>query len=184
MRKLATPAGPVANDAPTLGHNGLIAPLHGLAVRGVLWYQGEENAGRAAAYAGGFQRLIEDWRGQFGDLDLPFLFVQLAAWLPPAENRPGAGNWAELRESQAAALALPHTGMATAIDVGDANDIHPRNKRILASAWPRWRCMNSACVPRRPPARACWATRSAAASSSCASATWPAACARPAPASR
>lgn len=122
---------PTANDAPSLAHNGLIAPLHGLSVRGVLWYQGESNVGRAAAYADGFKRLIQDWRAQFGDPSLPFYFVQLAAYLPLADNRPGAGGWPELRESQAAALALPHTGMATAIDVGDAADIHPRNKRTL-----------------------------------------------------
>jgi len=100
-------------------------------VRGVLWYQGEENAGRAAAYAEGFRRLIQDWRGQFGDPNMPFLFVQLASWFPLADNKPGAGAWAEMRASQAAALALPHTGMATAIDVGDPIDIHPRNKRTV-----------------------------------------------------
>jgi sialate O-acetylesterase len=122
---------PTANDAPTLAHNGLIAPLHGLSVRGVLWYQGESNVWRAEAYAGTFKRLIQDWRTQFNDPKLPFLFVQLAAFLPLAENQPGAGGWPELREAQAAALTLPHTGMATAIDVGDANDIHPRNKRAL-----------------------------------------------------
>ncbi|HEY1392578.1 MAG TPA: sialate O-acetylesterase [Methylibium sp.] len=131
VEQIAAAAGPVANDAPALGHNGLIAPLHGLAVRGVLWYQGEENSGRAAAYADGFKRLIQDWRAQFGDPNLPFFFVQLAAWLPLADNRPDGNGWAELRASQAAALALPHTGMATAIDVGDAVDIHPRNKRTL-----------------------------------------------------
>jgi sialate O-acetylesterase len=131
VEQITAPAGPSANDAPTLGHNGLIAPLHGLSVRGVLWYQGEENAGRAAAYAEGFKRLIQDWRGQFGDPNLPFFFVQLASWMPLADNRPGAGAWADMRASQAAALALPHTGMATAIDVGDANDIHPRNKRTI-----------------------------------------------------
>jgi sialate O-acetylesterase len=131
VEQIQAAAGPTANDAPALGHNGLIAPLHGLAVRGVLWYQGEENSGRAAVYAEGFKRLIQDWRGQFGDPNLPFFFVQLAAWQPLAENEPGKGGWAELRESQAAALALPHTGMATAIDVGDEIDIHPRNKRAL-----------------------------------------------------
>ncbi|MEP6502573.1 MAG: sialate O-acetylesterase, partial [Betaproteobacteria bacterium] len=119
------------NEAPTLGYNGLISPLQGLAVRGVLWYQGEANAGRAAAYADGFRHLIQDWRSQFGDPDMPFLFVQLAAFMPLADNRPGAGSWAELRARQAAALALPHTGMATAIDVGNANDIHPRDKRTV-----------------------------------------------------
>lgn len=131
VEKVALVAGPVANDAPTLGHNGLIAPLQGLSVRGVLWYQGEENSGRAAAYADGFKRLILDWRGQFGDPKLPFFFVQLASWFPLADNRPDGNGWAELRASQAAALALPHTGMATAIDVGDAVDIHPRNKRTV-----------------------------------------------------
>ncbi|MBW8847585.1 MAG: hypothetical protein JF607_21680 [Burkholderiales bacterium] len=131
VEKLGAAGGPVANNAPALGHNGLIAPLQGLSVRGVLWYQGEENAGRAAAYADGFKRLIQDWRSQFADPDLPFLFVQLASWQPLADNRPDGNGWAELRASQAAALALPHTGMATAIDVGDAVDIHPRNKRTV-----------------------------------------------------
>jgi sialate O-acetylesterase len=131
VEKLAEAAGPAVNDAPTLGHNGLVAPLQGLSVRGVLWYQGEENSGRAAAYADGFKRLIQDWRGQFADPKLPFFFVQLASWLPLADNRPDGNGWAELRASQAAALALPHTGMATAIDVGDAVDIHPRDKRTV-----------------------------------------------------
>ena len=131
VEQVTVAAQPTANDAPSLAHNGLIAPLHGLSVRGVLWYQGESNVGRAAAYADGFKRLIQDWRAQFDDPALPFYFVQLAAYLPLANNRPGAGGWPELRESQAAALALPHTGMATAIDVGDAADIHPRNKRTL-----------------------------------------------------
>ncbi|MEO6279229.1 sialate O-acetylesterase [Roseateles sp.] len=131
VEKATMTAGPAANNAPSLGHNGLIAPLQGLSVRGVLWYQGEENSGRAAAYAEGFKRLIQDWRGQFADPKLPFFFVQLASWLPLADNRPDGNGWAELRASQAAALALPHTGMATAIDVGDAVDIHPRNKRTV-----------------------------------------------------
>lgn len=124
-------AGPTANDAPTLAHNGLIAPLHGLSFKGVLWYQGESNTGRAAAYAGGFQRLIQDWRVQFQQPQLPFFFVQLASYLPLKNNQLGQGGWAELREAQRQALALPHTGMAVATDVGDADDIHPRNKRTL-----------------------------------------------------
>lgn len=131
VEQVTAAPGPGINDAPTLGHNGLVAPLQGLSFRGVLWYQGEENSGRAAAYADGFKRLIQDWRGQFGDPKLPFFFVQLAAWFPLADNRPDGNGWAELRASQAAALALPHTGMATAIDVGDAVDIHPRNKRTV-----------------------------------------------------
>lgn len=131
VEKVTVANGPTANDAPTLAHNGLIAPLQGLSFRGVLWYQGESNTGRAAAYAGGFQRMIQDWRTQFGQPQLPFYFVQLASFLPLQNNRPGQGGWAELRDAQSQALKLPHTGMAVAIDVGDANDIHPRNKRTL-----------------------------------------------------
>jgi len=131
VEKIQAAARPAANYAPAVAHNGLIAPLQGLSLRGVLWYQGEENSTRAAAYAEGFKRLIQDWRDQFDDPNLPFFFVQLAAWMPLADNKPGQGNWAELRESQAAALALPHTGMATAIDIGDEVDIHPRDKRTL-----------------------------------------------------
>jgi sialate O-acetylesterase len=122
---------PSINDAPTLGHNGLVAPLQGLALRGVLWYQGEANIWRAQAYAEAFQQLIQDWRRQFADPELPVLFVQLASFLPLKDNVPGAGGFPELREAQAAALALPHTGMATAIDVGDEVDIHPRDKRTV-----------------------------------------------------
>lgn len=124
-------ATPTANDAPTLAHNGLIAPLQGLHFRGVLWYQGESNTGRAAAYAGDFQKLITDWRAQFGNARLPFFFVQLSSWQPLQNNRLGHGGWAELRDAQGQALKLPHTGMAVSIDVGDAADIHPRNKRAL-----------------------------------------------------
>jgi len=131
VEQVSVSTGPTANDAPTLAHNGLIAPLNGLAVRGVLWYQGESNTGRAAAYADGFQRLIKDWRAQFRQPDMPFFFVQLASFLPLQDNRPGHGGWAELRDAQAQALKLPHTGMAVAIDVGEANDIHPRNKRTV-----------------------------------------------------
>ncbi|MFN3862394.1 MAG: sialate O-acetylesterase [Roseateles sp.] len=122
-----------ANDAPTLAYNGLIAPLQGLKFRGVLWYQGESNTSRAAAYAADFQKLITDWRNQFGQPRLPFFFVQLASYLPLQNNRLGHGGWAELRDAQAQALKLPHTGMAVAIDVGDPVDIHPRNKRTLGS---------------------------------------------------
>lgn len=120
-----------ANDAPSLGYNGLVHPLLGLKLRGMLWYQGESNVVRAAAYAPAFQRLIADWRTQFGQPDLPFLFVQLAAFQPLANNNLDFSAWAELRDAQRQALRLPNTGMAVATDVGDANDIHPRDKRSV-----------------------------------------------------
>lgn len=120
-----------ANDAPTLGWNGMVHPLLGLRLAGVLWYQGESNVGRAARYAGAFQRLIVDWRRQWGQPAMPFLFVQLAAFLPVANNSLQGSAWAELRDAQSQALALPHTGMAVTTDVGDEHDIHPRNKKAV-----------------------------------------------------
>jgi sialate O-acetylesterase len=109
-------------------YNGMVAPLERYGVAGVIWYQGESNVDQAAQYRLLFPAMIESWREARGREDLPFLFVQLAAFLA-RQDEPGDSAWAELRESQAAALALPHTGMAVAIDVGDAEDIHPKNKR-------------------------------------------------------
>jgi sialate O-acetylesterase len=115
------------NQPGVLAH-GMIAPLVPYALRGVIWYQGESNAGRAEQYRTLFPRMIDDWRRWWRAGDFPFLFVQLAGFMePPAE--PGDHEWADLREAQAAALARPHTGMAVAVDVGDAHDIHPRNKQ-------------------------------------------------------
>lgn len=112
---------------PSILYNGCIAPITQLAIKGVIWYQGEGNAARAEEYRQLFPAMISDWRKQFAQGDLPFLFVQLANYYPEAAV-PGASTWAELREAQAMALKLPNTGIATAIDVGDANDIHPKNK--------------------------------------------------------
>ena len=126
----ARPA-PAANDLPTLAFNGMIQPLLPLRLRGVLWYQGESNVPRAAAYAGAMRRLVTDWRSLWQQPTLPFLYVQLAAFLPLASNTHTGSAWAELRDAQRQVLALPHTGMVVATDVGDANDIHPRNKRAI-----------------------------------------------------
>jgi sialate O-acetylesterase len=108
--------------------NGMIAPLTKFVLRGVIWYQGESNVGRAAEYRRLFPTMITDWRKVWGLGDFPFLFVQLANFLAP-KPEPSESAWAELREAQTFALKLPNTGMATAVDIGDANDIHPRNKQ-------------------------------------------------------
>ena len=120
---------PGHNDLPTLLFNGMLQPLLPLELRGVLWFQGESNVPRSARYVRDFQNLITDWRAHWRQPKLPFLFVQLASFLPLARNSLDGSDWAELRDAQRQALALPGTGMAVAIDVGDANDIHPRNKR-------------------------------------------------------
>lgn len=114
---------------PAALFNGMIAPLLPYALKGIIWYQGESNVGRAPQYSLLFPTLIQDWRQRWGQ-ELPFLFVQLANWLP-AQPQPTDSDWARLREAQTAALALPRTGMAVAIDVGDSNDIHPANKQAV-----------------------------------------------------
>ena len=115
------PANPGNVGTTTSLFNGMINPLIPFAIKGTIWYQGEANTYNGAEYGVLFPAMIRDWRERWG-YDFPFLFVQLAGW----EN--GAGRWAALREGQCKALALPNTGMAVAIDVGDRKDIHPKNK--------------------------------------------------------
>lgn len=112
---------------PTALYNAMIAPLTPFNIKGVIWYQGEANTTKAAAYRPLFQAMITDWRNQWREGRFPFLFVQLAN-LGAAPAVPGQSNWAELREAQANALSLPNTGMAVTHDLGERNDIHPLNK--------------------------------------------------------
>lgn len=113
---------------PSILYNAMIAPLTSFPVKGVIWYQGESNGGRGFEYRTLFPALIEDWRQKFGRPQLPFYFVQLANF--GQVDVSGQNNdWSELRESQALTLRLPHTGMATAIDLGEEDDIHPQNKQ-------------------------------------------------------
>uniref|UniRef100_UPI0025D0FB3D sialate O-acetylesterase n=1 Tax=uncultured Microbulbifer sp. TaxID=348147 RepID=UPI0025D0FB3D len=115
-------------------YNAMLHPLHNYALKGVLWYQGESNVGRAQEYQTLFPALIEDWRSHWkratGNERLPLLFVQLANFLEPSEE-PQESAWAELREAQASALQLPDTAMTVAIDIGEWNDIHPLDKKTV-----------------------------------------------------
>lgn len=106
--------------------NGMIAPLTPFAIGGVIWYQGESNAGFAYQYRKLFATMIQQWRTSWGEGDFPFLFVQLASFDP---GGPPPDTWPVLRESQQITLALPKTGMAVAIDIGESHDIHPKNKQ-------------------------------------------------------
>lgn len=128
MLKVNATLGP--NSYPTLLYNGMISPLMPYGIKGAIWYQGEGNAGRAFQYRRVFSDMIKDWRKQWGQGDFPFLFVQLANFMP-ADTLPVESTWAELREAQTMALQLPNTGMASAIDVGDALDIHPKDKQTV-----------------------------------------------------
>ncbi len=109
-------------------YNAMIHPLVPYAIRGAIWYQGESNAPRAYQYRTLFPAMIQDWREAWGQGSFPFLFVQLANW-QARKPEPGGSYWAELREAQLRTLAWPNTGMAVIIDIGEANDIHPRNKQ-------------------------------------------------------
>jgi sialate O-acetylesterase len=116
------------NSYPTLLYNGMINPLIPYAIKGVIWYQGESNAGRAKQYTRIFPNMITDWRTNWDDDDFPFLFVSLANFKKIPEQ-PSESAWAELREAQTKALELKVTGMALAIDLGVADNIHPKNKQ-------------------------------------------------------
>jgi sialate O-acetylesterase len=109
-------------------YHAMVTPLTSFGIRGVIWYQGESNVGRAGQYRKLFPVLIRGWRHAWGQGDFPFLFVQLANFQARAAQ-PGESDWAELREAQMSALSLPATGMAVTIDIGDAADIHPKNKQ-------------------------------------------------------
>ena len=113
---------------PTLLSNAMIEPLIPVTFRGVIWYQGESNAGEAYKYRSLFPALIRDWRQRWGEGDFPFLFVQLANYME-VKDQPVENDWAELREAQLMTLSVPKTGMAVTIDIGDAKDIHPKNKQ-------------------------------------------------------
>lgn len=116
------------NTLPTLLYNGMINPLTGFSIKGVLWYQGESNWDRAEQYRELFPAMIADWRKKFGDQDIPFLYVQLANYHKKTVI-PADSYWAELREAQDLTQKIKNTGMVTAIDVGDSANIHPKNKQ-------------------------------------------------------
>ncbi|MBN1416988.1 MAG: beta galactosidase jelly roll domain-containing protein [Bacteroidales bacterium] len=121
-----TPCSP--NDYPSILYNGMIYPLLNYAVKGAIWYQGESNEDEPYLYRTLLPLMIKNWREKWNNPDLVFLIVQLANFRQPV-SIPGNSNWAELREVQQMALSLPYTGMAVAIDIGDADDIHPINKQ-------------------------------------------------------
>ncbi|MEI8114726.1 MAG: sialate O-acetylesterase, partial [Bacteroidia bacterium] len=120
------------NSYPALLYNGMINPLVPYGIRGAIWYQGEGNAGRAKQYQRVFPDLIKDWRNHWNQGDFPFLFVQLANFMK-ADSVPVESTWAELREAQSKTLALPNTVMAVTTDVGDAVDIHPKDKQTVGN---------------------------------------------------
>ena len=111
-------------------YNGMIAPVLPYGIKGVLWYQGESNTGHPQDYQALMTSLIGDWRKQFAQPALPFLYVQLANFMA-SKAEPGESGWAAVRDAQRRTLGVPHTGMAVITDVGEWNDIHPLDKQTV-----------------------------------------------------
>lgn len=108
--------------------NGMVAPYIDYTIKGFLWYQGEANSSfeRAPAYRTLFPALIADWRAQFKQGNLPFLYAQISSYNSPGEN------WGEIRDAQRRALTVTNTAMAVTTDVGDYNNVHPADKQTVA----------------------------------------------------
>ncbi len=135
--KPVSPIKPGNRLSPSGLYNGMIAPLIPYRICGVIWYQGESNAERAYQYRKLFPAMIKNWRSDWKQGDFPFLFVQLANF-QAVKPEPSESDWAELREAQLMTLALANTGMAVTIDIGDANDIHPKNKKDVGKRLALW----------------------------------------------
>lgn len=116
------------NNFPTCLFNGMIAPITDFPIKGVIWYQGESNSYRAYEYRTLFPMLINDWRRHWNQPELPFIYVQLANF-KEQQSVPQKSEWAELRDAQSMTLDLDNTAMITAIDLGEAENIHPTNKQ-------------------------------------------------------
>ncbi|HYK88889.1 MAG TPA: sialate O-acetylesterase [Acidobacteriota bacterium] len=126
------------NARPGNIYNGMVKPIIGYGIRGMIWYQGETNAPRAYQYRHLFPLMIKSWRDEWSQGDFPFYWVQLADYRDE-KAEPTDSDWAELREAQTMTLsALPNTGEAVIIDLGESQDIHPRNKQDVAKRLARW----------------------------------------------
>ena len=136
-----TGSAPQMNITPKGGatfiYNGMVNALTPLSVRGAIWYQGESNAGDGLRYEYLKEALVKGWRTVFENQDLSFYWVQLANFQGP-NNNPAGGGWGTVREGQRRALRIPKTGMAVIIDIGEARDIHPKNKQDVGKRLALW----------------------------------------------
>lgn len=133
-RKPVTPTKPNPDKSPYRLYNAMIAPLIPYTLKGVIWYQGENNAPRAYQYRKLFPVMIDNWRSDFKNPKLPFYFVQIS---PHRSQNP------ELREAQLLTYRnVPYTGMAVTTDNGDSLDIHPRNKKLVGERLSLWALQN------------------------------------------
>ena len=120
--------GMLIQNQPTATYNGMLAPLTNYAIKGFTFYQGESNTGRPDEYVRLQQAMITDWRNKWNIRDAPFLYVQLPGFMD-YNYLPAESQWAAFRDAQRKSLAVPNTGMAVAIDLGEWNDLHPDRKK-------------------------------------------------------
>jgi sialate O-acetylesterase len=136
------PAHPLnSHEKPTGLYNGMVHPLVPFALRGALWYQGEQNIGEGLLYFDKMKALIQGWRAIWNLGEFPFYFVQLAPFsYYPDSTGEDSRVYAlpEIREAQLKSLSIPHTGMVVTTDIGDLNDIHPRNKQDVGKRLALW----------------------------------------------
>ncbi len=126
--------GQINHQSPLALYNGMIAPLVPYTIRGAIWYQGESNNGEGMLYHEKMKALIAGWRAIWGKEDLPFYYVQLAPYRYGGDPTRLPGIW----EAQLATLAVPHTGMAVTVDIGNTTNIHPRNKQDVGKRLALW----------------------------------------------
>jgi sialate O-acetylesterase len=127
----------IGQHRPANLYNGVLKPIMGYGIKGAVWYQGENNSGRAKAYRDVFPLMIQNWRDDWNQGDFPFYWAQLADFREEVVT-PGDSTWAELREAQTSTLKLPNTGQAVITDLGEAHDIHPKDKQNVAKRLARW----------------------------------------------
>ena len=133
------PDNPLTNfGSPMALYNGMIHPVTPFAIKGAIWYQGESNGGEGESYYQKMRALIGGWRKVWNQGDFPFYFVQLANWQSPQNEPAGGDGWANVRMAQTKSLGIPNTGMAVTIDIGEASDIHPRNKFDVGERLALW----------------------------------------------
>jgi sialate O-acetylesterase len=120
----------VMQNEPTGLYNTMVAPVINYRIKGIIWYQGEANTGKPQEYHQLFTALISDWRNKWQQGPIPFLYVQLPNFME-VQYLPSESNWAELRFAQLKTLSVPNTAMAVIIDVGEWNDIHPLEKKVV-----------------------------------------------------
>lgn len=126
--------GNINHQSPTALYNGMIAPLVPYGIRGAIWYQGESNRGEGMLYYEKMKGLIYGWRELWDNPEMPFYFVQLA----PYRYRGSETALPEIQVAQTAALQIPNTGMAVTVDIGNVDDIHPRNKQDVGKRLALW----------------------------------------------